>query len=342
MFILNSIGKHYIDAPAFDLESSFKDSGPLTPIIFVLSTGADPTLYLQNLARDMGVFERLRMISLGQGQGPIAESLIGNGREAGDWVCLQNCHLASSWMPAMEMLLESHQTIKLHEEFRLWLSSMPSRVFPASVLQSGIKLTNEPPKGLRANLKRTYEDLTEDEIMYFDAGAGGSREGRGDVKKARAWKKLLFGLTFFHACIQERRKYGAIGCNIRLVPLEWNQSDLLTAMANLRMYIQEQEHVPYETLRYIIGDVNYGGRVTDYMDQRTVAAVLGTYICPAAVEEDSYRYTADGAYYAPPNQDMGGIRAYMDKLPVFDPPEVFGLHRNSSVAFDISETQISN
>jgi dynein heavy chain len=64
MFILNSIGKHYIDAPAFDLESSFKDSGPLTPIIFVLSTGADPTLYLQNLARDMGVFERLRMVRI--------------------------------------------------------------------------------------------------------------------------------------------------------------------------------------------------------------------------------------------------------------------------------------
>ena len=76
----------------------------------------------------MGVFERLRMISQGQGQGPIAKSLIGNGREAGDWVCLQNCHLASSWMPAMESLRESLQTIKLHEEFRLWLSSMPSKV----------------------------------------------------------------------------------------------------------------------------------------------------------------------------------------------------------------------
>jgi len=47
--------------------------------------------------------------------------------------------------------------------------------------------------------------------------------------------------------------------------------------------------VPYETLRYIIGDVNYGGRVTDYMDQRTVAAVLGTYICIDAVEDHAYR-----------------------------------------------------
>ena len=51
--------------------------------------GADPTLYLQNLARDLNIFERLRMISLGQGQGPIAEALIVSGRESGDWVCLQ-------------------------------------------------------------------------------------------------------------------------------------------------------------------------------------------------------------------------------------------------------------
>ena len=152
-----------------------------------------------------------------------AESLIAAGREGGDWVCLQNCHLASSWMPALEMLLESHQTMKLNDEFRLWLSSMPSKIFPASVLQSGIKLTNEPPKGLRANLKRTYEDLTEEEIMYFDAGGGcgggaaGGEPYPGDAAKARAWKKLLFGLTFFHACIQERRKYGAIGWNIRYI-----------------------------------------------------------------------------------------------------------------------------
>ena len=61
-------------------------------------------------------------------------------------------------------------------------------------------------KGLRANLKRTYEDLTEAEIHYFDAveqgGAGIGDGGGGDAAKSRAWKKLLFGLTFFHACIQ--------------------------------------------------------------------------------------------------------------------------------------------
>ncbi len=87
LFILAKIGKHFIDVPPFDLASSFKvksnpvliiiypkpmscvqDSAPLTPIVFVLSTGADPTLYLYNLAREMSFLERLRMISLGQVQ----------------------------------------------------------------------------------------------------------------------------------------------------------------------------------------------------------------------------------------------------------------------------------
>ena len=49
--------------------------------------------------------------------------------------------------------------VKPHEDFRLWITCEPHNRFPLGLLQKVIKVTNEPPKGLKAGLFKTFTTL---------------------------------------------------------------------------------------------------------------------------------------------------------------------------------------
>merc|ERR1719326_2050034 len=143
----------------------YADSTRSTAIVFVLSTGADPTSMLLRFAQDMGMQDTLGVISLGQGQGPKATKMIEEACKKGSWVLLQNCHLAKSWMPNLEKICEGfEESTMIHKDFRLYLTSMPADYFPVPILQNGVKLTIEPPKGLRANVLRSLQNMTDEEL----------------------------------------------------------------------------------------------------------------------------------------------------------------------------------
>eukprot|EP00439_Symbiodinium_sp_Y106_P064710 s2832_g10.t1 len=320
--VFHELGQLFIESPPFNLASCYADSVATMPLIFVLSAGADPTEYLLTLAAEKVYTEKLHFISLGQGQGPKAEALIKLGWDTGDWVCLQNCHLADSWMPRLEAIQESQVPDKINPDYRLWLTSMPSPKFPVPVLQSGIKITNEPPKGLRANLGRTYQDIGED---VFESCPS----------KPAEFKKLLFGLAFFHAVILERRKFGPIGWNI---PYEWMDSDFQVSREQVRMYLVSQPDVPWITLRYIIAEVNYGGRVTDDKDVRLISAVLKGYFSERILEK-GFKFANLQAYWIPEEGSLQETRDYLKSLPMDEDPRIFGLHPNALITAQFNQAK---
>ena len=323
-YIGDNLGQQFTEIPPLNIEEVYKDSNKSTPVIFILSTGADPTGMLQRFAvtKDRIPGERLHIISLGQGQGPIAEMRIRQATESGDWVCLQNCHLAKSWMVRMEQIVEGLQTDgDVHDDFRLWLTSMPAGHFPVPVLQSGIKVTMEPPKGIRANILRSYADQPPE---FLDS-----------CTKPAPWKKLVFACNFFHAVIQERRKFGPIGWN---KAYDFSNSDLETSMMTLRNFLDEQDFIPWPALVYVTGMINYGGRVTDDLDRRLLMSILAKYYNPDVLD-DSYKLTPSGVYRVPQEGDLSLYQEYIRGLPITDTPDIFGMHDNATLQFQMQESK---
>ncbi|XP_029455356.1 dynein heavy chain 1, axonemal [Rhinatrema bivittatum] len=320
-FVSANLGQKFIEPQTSDLSVVFKDSNPTTPLIFVLSPGTDPAADLYKFAETMRFSKKLSAISLGQGQGPRAEAMMRSSMERGKWVFFQNCHLAPSWMPSLERLIESIDADKVHRDFRLWLTSLPSNQFPVSILQNSSKMTIEPPRGVKANLLKSYMSLNEEFL--------------NSCSKVSEFKSLLLSLCFFHGNSLERRKFGPLGFNI---PYEFTDGDLRICISQLKMFLDEYEDIPYKVLKYTAGEINYGGRVTDDWDRRCVMNILEDFYHPDVLQEN-HIYSESGIYkQINTSYDLNGYLEYIKSLPINDSPEIFGLHDNANITFAQNET----
>ena len=321
-YVSQVLGKRFIDPPVLNLHEVFLDSTCEAPCIFVLSSGVDPTSNLKQLAKTLDMSDKLYTVALGQGQASIATEFIRRARQQGGWVFLANCHLMISWLPELQKIVEEFETDKPHPDFRLWLSSNPTPEFPLALLQRSLKMTTEPPKGLRANLARLYATCV-------------SEDSFSQCTRREEYGKLLFTLAFFHAVVLERRKFGMLGFNIAY---DFNDTDFAVSDDLLKSYLDGYEDVPWQALRYLIGQANYGGRITDELDRRVVEAYLSEFFCERVITESECGLSPlASTYHVPAKTDnLKAHRDFIDALPLIDHAEAFGQHSNADISYMIT------
>lgn len=312
-YIAEAVGQVFVESVLLNLQAMTEETVARSPMICLLTMGSDPTENIERLAKKLNL--ACGTISMGQGQEVPARKLLAQAAAEGRWVLLQNCHLG---LPFMDELLDtlSNTEQPMHDAFRCWMTTEPHPAFPINLLQMSIKFTNEPPQGVKAGLKRTYNLITQDQLDYTNL---------------KEWKPMLYTVAFLHTVVQERRKFGPIGWNI---PYEFNQSDFTSSVQYIQNHLDSMDPrrgISWVTIRYMISEVHYGGRVTDDEDKKLLNTFARVWFFDGMFEEKFNFYKG----YTIPRacKTLQDYQNVIDALPQVDSPECFGLHANANISY---------
>ncbi|XP_035641685.1 dynein axonemal heavy chain 10 [Oncorhynchus keta] len=321
-YVTITMGEKYVQPPVISFEAIYEQSSPNSPIVFILSPGSDPASDLMKLAERSGFGgSRLKFLAMGQGQEKVALQLLETAVSRGQWLMLQNCHLLVKWLKDLEKSLE--RITKAHPDFRLWLTTDPIKDFPIGILQKSLKVVTEPPNGLKLNMRATFFKIAHETLMGCPHPA---------------YRSLVYVLSFFHAVVQERRKYGKIGWN---VSYDFNESDFQVCMEILDTYLtkahtQGDTKIPWGSLKYLIGEVMYGGRCIDSFDRRILTVYMDEYLGDFIFDTFQpfhFFHNKDVDYKIPPDGPKENYVGEIETLPLANTPEVFGLHPNAEIGY---------
>uniref|UniRef100_A0A8C9ZTH7 Dynein, axonemal, heavy polypeptide 9 like n=1 Tax=Sander lucioperca TaxID=283035 RepID=A0A8C9ZTH7_SANLU len=243
-FVEEKLGVKYTEGRKTEFAKSFRESGPASPVFFILSPGVDPLKDVESLGRKLGFtidLGKLHNVSLGQGQEDVAEVAMEKAAKEGHWVILQD-------------ILDQ-------------------------------------------------------------------------CSREQEFKTILFSLCYFHACVAERRKFGPQGWN-RKYP--FNTGDLTISVNVLYNYLEANAQVPWEDLRYLFGEIMYGGHITDDWDRRLCRTYLEEYMQPNQFDR---KLSLGPGFVVPSNLDYQGYHDFIDEMLPHESPVHYGLHPNAEIEF---------
>ena len=271
---------HRIHGRALHGAATLRHGGHLQRLIisdsslFVLFPGVDPGDAIEALGK-LGFTEvagNYVSISMGQGQEKNGENVLDRFTREGGWAFLQNVHLMQGWLPMLERKLEIANEIA-HEDFRCFVTAEPpglpaQMLVPEGIMQAAIKVANEPPTDVKSLFRMAYANFDQ---ATLDKSTHPIEH-----------RPMLFALSFFHAIVLGRRKFGKQGLSR---PYAWNSGDLLVCGMILHNYLEANDETPWTDVRYLFGEVMYGGHITDPWDRRITSTYLEVLVCPDLVDE---------------------------------------------------------
>ena len=141
--------------------------------------------------------------------------------------------------------------------------------------------------------------------------------------------------------MQERRKFGPLGWS---VPYEFNDSDLNATVMFLEKHL-DHAAISWPTLQYMVGEVQYGGRITDNIDRRLFMAYTGAWLSNGSLaasftfnpENPINKIPENFVYKCPLITDIEEYLRYIQHFPEIDSPEILGLHPNADLTFRFKE-----
>merc|ERR1719502_218509 len=220
------------------------------------------------------------------------------------------------------------KTPEIDPDFRLWLSCEITERFPIGLLQMSIKVTLEPPAGLKAGLYRTYTTMVSQELI--------------DKIDHEKWRTLVYAMCFLHSVVQERRKFGPIGW---CVPYEYNNSDLDACLLFMEKHVATSvmigQPVSWITVQYMVAEVQYGGRITDDLDRELFNTYAAKWFCDDVFKASFAfnNYQADYNYKIPEGLEIQNFRDAIETIPAVDSPLIFGLHTNADLTYRLKDNQ---